>query len=127
MERWLTAVDDENAAELEALTSEEVETVGPRGRGTLERCVPGEWLARSGFRSRPLRWFCGRDGRVVVEMDGQWHDVATGERQGQRVIGSEFVVRDGRITCYVRHDSGLSEALLAAGLDERCDSVTARS
>lgn len=126
VERWLAAVDDEDPALLEALSSEQVEIIGPRGQGLMDRSVLSEWLARAGFRSRPLRWFCGADGRVVVEHLGQWHDVATGDVQGERVIGSEFVVRDGRVARYVRHDSGVADALVAAGLDEHDSLVTRR-
>lgn len=77
--------------------------------------------------SEALRWFCGGDGRVVLEQRGQWHDVASGEVRGERVIGSEFLVRDGRVVRYVRYDSGVSAALASADLDEQRDSVTARS
>lgn len=127
VERWLAAINAEDAAGVEALTSEQVEIVGPRGQGTMERHVLGEWLARAGFQSEALRWFCGGDGRVVVEQHGQWHDVASGEVQGQRVIGSEFLVRDGRVMRYVRYDSGVFDALAAANLDGQRDLVTARA
>lgn len=126
VEQWLAAVNDEDVARLEALTSEPVEIVGPRGHGTMARHVLGEWIARAGFRSRPLHWFCGGDGRVVVEQLGHWRDVATGEVRGQRVVASEFAVRDGRVTRYVRHDSGVFDALAAAGLDEHHNLVTDR-
>jgi ribosome-binding protein aMBF1 (putative translation factor) len=60
---------------------------------------------------------------VIVEQHARWRDVATGERQDRRVIGSEFVVRNGRVVRYVRHDSGVADALLAARLDEEQDLV----
>lgn len=127
VERWLAAINAEDAAGVEALTSEQVEIVGPRGQGTMERHVLREWLARAGFQSEALRWFCGGNGRVVVEQHGQWHDVASGEVQGQRVIGSEFLVREGRVMRYVRYDSGVFDALAAANLHEERDLVTGRA
>ncbi len=66
-----------DVSRLETLSDEQVEIVGPRGQGVVPRRALGEWLARSGFRSRELRWFCGGDGRVVVEHVGEWHDIAT--------------------------------------------------
>jgi hypothetical protein len=126
VERWFAAVNDEDVGQLESLTQEQVEIVGPRGQGLMQRRVLGEWLARSGFQSQPLRWFCGGDGRVVVEHVGQWHDVTTGDLQDQRVIGSEFFVRAGQVARYVRHDSGVTAALTAAGLDEQQTAVTTR-
>lgn len=108
------------------LSSEQVEIVGPRGQGLMDRSVLGQWLAPAEFTSQVLRWFCGADGRVVVEQQAQWRDVSTREPQGRLVIGSEFVVRNGRVARYVRHESGVTEALAAAGLDEQRDVVTSR-
>jgi hypothetical protein len=126
VEGWLDAVNEQDAAHVEALSSERVEIVGPRGQGLMDRSVLGQWLARAGFTAQALRWFCGADGRVVVEQQAQWRDVVTGEPQDRLVIGSEFVVRDGRVTRYVRHDSGVTAALDTAGLDERQNLVTHR-
>lgn len=126
VEGWLDAVNEQDAAQVEALSSERVEIVGPRGQGLMDRSVLGQWLTRAGFTSQALRWFCGADGRVVVEQQAQWHDVATGESQNRLVIGSEFVVREGRVVRYVRHDSGAADALAAAGLDEQLNLVTDR-
>jgi hypothetical protein len=132
VERWLDAVNEqdvegvEGVEGVEALTSEQVEIVGPRGQGMMDRSVLGEWLSRSRFISRPLRWFCGADGMVVVEQEGTWHDVATGQRQGRLFIGSEFVVRHGQVVRYVRHDIGVDAALAASGLDEQRGLVTYR-
>lgn len=119
-------MNEQDAARVEMLSSERVEIVGPRGQGLMDRSVLGEWLARAGFTSRALHWFCGADGRVVVEQQAQWHDVVTGGLQDRLVIGSEFVVRDGRVVRYVRHDDGVADALAAAGLDEQRDVVAAR-
>lgn len=125
--RWLEAVNDGDAAGLVALTAERVEIVGPRGAGPADRQVLAEWLARSGFSARSLRWFCGADdagspgeepgavrrgdGSVVVEQEASWRDGAVGVR-----LASQFRVVDGRVTRYVRHDEGLETALAAAGL-----------
>lgn len=126
VEGWLDAANEQDAAQVEALSSEQVEIVGPRGQGLMDRAVLGQWLARAGFTARTLRWFCGADGRVVVEQQAHWRDVTTGESQGRLLIGSEFFVRDGRVAGYVRHDSGFADALAAAGLDEQRDVVTSR-
>jgi hypothetical protein len=126
VENWLAAVNEQDAVQVEALSSERVEIVGPLGRGMMDRSVLGQWLTRAGFESQPLRWFCGADGRVVLEQQAQWHDVATGESQDRLIIGSEFLVRDGRVVRYARHDSGVAAALTAATLDEQRDHVTLR-
>ncbi|MEJ7755943.1 MAG: nuclear transport factor 2 family protein [Nocardioidaceae bacterium] len=87
VEQWLAAVNRGDGVRLEQLTHEEVEIVGPRGSGRADRRVLSEWLTRAGFSAEPLRWFCGGDGRVVVEQDARWVDVATGEEQGSRTRG----------------------------------------
>jgi ketosteroid isomerase-like protein len=124
VEQWLAAVNDGDGARVEALSHEQVEIVGPRGRGATPRGVLSEWLARSGFSARPVRWFCGGDGVVVVEQDARWHDPATGEPQDSFRIGSLFQVTAGRVARYERFDDGLAAALTAAGLDADRDRAT---
>ena len=126
VETWLNAVNDQDAAQVEAMSSDQVEIIGPRGQGVLDRGVLGQWLTHAGFTSQALRWFCGADGHVVVEQRAQWRDVSTGEPQDRLVIGSEFVVRDARVARYVRHDTGVANALAVAGLDAQRDLVAAR-
>lgn len=65
------------------------------------------------------------DGRVVVEQDARWVDVATGEEQGRARVASQFLVDRTRIARYVRHDDGLPAALSAAQLGDS-DEVTER-
>ena len=62
VEAWLDAVNEQDAAHVEALSNEQVEIVGPRGQGMMDRSVLGQWIARAGFTSQPVRWFCGADG-----------------------------------------------------------------
>jgi hypothetical protein len=82
-------------------------------------------MARAGFTARPLRWFCGAGGAVVVEQDATWADPATGAERGRAVVASEFLVTGGVIARFRRHDDGLPAALAAAGLRES-DEVAAR-
>jgi hypothetical protein len=122
VEAWLDAVDRADAAAAMALCAPDIELVGPRGGGR-GREVLGPWMARAGFAARPLRWFCGAGGAVVVEQDATWTDPATGADRGRAVVASEFLVADGVITRFRRHDDGLPAALAATGLRES-DEVT---
>jgi SnoaL-like domain len=122
VEAWLDAVDRADAAAAMALCAPDIEVVGPRGGGR-GREVLGPWMARAGFAARPLRWFCGAGGAVVVEQDATWTDPATGADRGRAVVASEFLVADGVITRFRRHDDGLRAALAATGLRES-DEVT---
>lgn len=63
VERWSDAVNEQYAAQVEALSSQRVEIVGPREQGPMERSVLGQWLTRAGFTSKALRRFGGSDGR----------------------------------------------------------------
>jgi hypothetical protein len=125
VEAWLDAVDRADTAAAVALCAPDLEVVGPRGtvRG---REVLGPWLARAGFTARPLRWFCGAGGAVVVEQEATWADPATGAERGRAVVASRFLVADGVITHLQRHDEGLPAALAAAGL-RHADEVTSRA
>src|SRR3954463_15864531 len=113
---WLEAVNRRDVGALERLTHEEVQIDGPRGGGRMDRAVLAEWLARAGFSAAGLRWFCGANGSVVVEQDARWVDPASGAERGQARVASRFVVNDGRVARYARHDDGLQPALSAAGL-----------
>jgi hypothetical protein len=117
VEAWLDAVNRRDHATLERLTHEQVEIVGPRGHGRMDRAVLAEWLGRAGFSAQPLRWFCGADGSVVVEQDAVWVDPVSGAERGRACVASRFKVDDGRVARYVRHDDGLQPALSAAGVD----------
>src|SRR3954447_6145721 len=116
VEAWLAAVNRGDAGALEHLTHDEVEITGPRGAGRIDRAVLAEWLARAGFSAEELRWFCGADGSVVVEQDARWVDSVSGARRGSARVASRFVVDDGRVASYARHDDGLQPALRAAAL-----------
>jgi hypothetical protein len=120
---WLDAINAKDPARAAVLSSDQVEVVGPRGRGSLPASALGDWLARSGFSSRPVRWFCGGDGRVVVELDARWTDPATGRAQDNLMIGALFGVADGRVASFERFDDGVATALAAAGMDEARDEV----
>jgi hypothetical protein len=124
VEQWLTAVNAGDGARVESLSHDEVDIVGPRGRGSAPRSVLSEWLGRSGFSSQPIRWFCGGDGLVVVEQEATWRDPATGQPQDSFRIGSLFRVDGGRVARYERFDDGVAAALAAAGLDADRDEVT---
>ena len=76
VEAWLDAVNRRDVSALERLTDEQVEIVGPRGHGRMERAVLAQWLSRAGFSAKELRWFCGATGAVVVEQDARWVDPA---------------------------------------------------
>jgi SnoaL-like domain len=116
VEAWLEAVNHGDVRALERLTHAEVEIAGPRGGGRMDRAVLAEWLARAGFSAEELRWFCGANGSVVVEQDARWVDAVSGARRGSARVASRFVVDDGRVASYARHDDGLQPALTAAGL-----------
>jgi ketosteroid isomerase-like protein len=124
VEAWLDAVDRADVAAATALCAPDVEVTGPRG-SVRGREVLGPWLARAGFTARPLRWFCGAGGAVVVEQDATWTDPATGAERGRAVVASRFTVAGGVVTAYRRYDDGLPAALADAGLT-RADEVPGR-
>lgn len=111
---WLSAVNHQDTAMITDLSAEDIEIVGPRGPAHGRQVLAG-WLARAGFAASTLRWFCGADGNVVAEQDARWIDPATGAEQGRARVASRFVIHDGTVAAYQRHDT-LDAALTAAGL-----------
>jgi ketosteroid isomerase-like protein len=122
VEQWLQGVNDADREGVLALTSPDMELVGPRGVGRGHELL-ADWLARAHFSSKPLRWFCGVEGRIVVEQDATW--TVPGGQTSHARVASFFTVRGQRVARFERFDS-VDLALLAAGLGE-ADEVRTRS
>lgn len=120
VESWQSAINARDLEQLAALTSHDVEIIGPRGSGRGRELLH-QWVARAGFTVEPLRWFCGREGVVVVEQRGRW-DVPDALAASERIVATAFIVRAGRVVRFQRFDA-LPEALAAVALtddDEVC-------
>ena len=110
--QWLDAVNAGDAERLVALSAPEIRIVGPRGtaRGAG---VLREWLKRARACMETRSTFA-KDERVVVAQHAVWHD-ESGEAMGEADVASRFVVEDGRVAEYERHDV-LADALARAGI-----------
>lgn len=115
VESWQAALDARDHEQLAALTSHDIELVGPRGtsRGAEALHV---WLHRAGFSAESLRWFCGASGDVVVEQRARWTLPDT-LLAAARTVASAFRVRNGRVVRYQRFET-LDAALAAAALSD---------
>jgi len=67
--------------------------------------VVESWLTRWGSSAQVLRWFCGREGTVVIE------------QHTDRIIASAFTVKDGRVVRCQRF-AALDAALAAVALTD---------
>ena len=112
---WHDALNAGDIERLVALSSEDVEVVGPRGSGTGSQLLR-EWVNRAGIRLQIRRAF-HRDDTVVVEEDAQWRAAETGALSESQVVASVFRVRDGRVISVARY-ADVAAALHAAGLAE---------
>jgi hypothetical protein len=115
VESWQLAVNEHDLEQLVSLTAHDVEIIGPRGGGRGHE-VLRQWLVRAGFTAVPLRWFCGREGVVVVEQVGRWFQPQS-MGASERIIASKFTVRSGRVTRFERFDD-LEDALASAALTD---------
>ena len=106
---WHDALNRGDIEQMIALSSDEIEVGGPRGRGSGPAAeLLREWFARAGVRIEPKQTF-QRDGTVVIEQEATWPG---GEPQQ---VASVFKVDDGRVASVVRYPD-LSSALDASGL-----------
>jgi hypothetical protein len=112
VERWLSAVNRGDSADVLSLTSDDIEIVGPRGVGRGKELL-SQWLARAGFRSVALRWFFGGGGHVVVEQAAEWTQ-PDGTLSRARVA-SAFDVRAQVVSRFQRFES-VEGALGPSGL-----------
>ena len=115
VEAWHEALNVGDVDGLVALSHPDVEVGGPRGtgRGVQLLC---EWIDRAGVHLEPQRIFHRAD-TVAVEQKAQWRSADTGQVTGSQIVGSVFVVRDGRIVRVMRYPD-LANALRAANLYE---------
>jgi ketosteroid isomerase-like protein len=112
---WHDALSHGDIDHLVALSSDDVEVVGPRGSGRGSD-VLRDWAGRSGIRLEPRRVFA-RDEIVVVAQRAEWRSPDTGDVIGSDDVATIFRVTDGRVTSIDRR-SDLAEALHLAGLTE---------
>ena len=115
VQTWQEAANAQDIDRLLALSDPHIEIVGPRGSGFGHQLLR-DWMARAGLALKTLRVFAQAD-TVVVEQQGIWRALDTGEVTGEKTLASFFQVDDQRVVKFARYDS-LSAALEAAGFDE---------
>ena len=110
---WQEAVNRRDLERLRALSAAGIAIVGPRGVGHGFDLL-ADWLGRSGLALETRRSFARGD-TVVMEEQGVWSAIESGERRGAAIVASAFWVAEGRVIRYARYDT-LSAALDAAGV-----------
>ncbi len=110
---WVAAANAQDVGSLLALSSPEIEIVGPRGSGHGHQLLR-DWLERAGLTLETRRIFA-RGPAVVVEQQGIWRSLDSAAVTGSKGIASAFQVTGGRVTRFARYDE-LVEALRAAEL-----------
>jgi ABC-type nitrate/sulfonate/bicarbonate transport system substrate-binding protein len=110
---WQDAANAQDSDRLLALSDPNIEIGGPRGSGFGHQLLR-DWLARAGLTLKTLRSFVQAD-TVVLEQQGIWRTLATGEVTGERTLVSVFQVDSQHVVKFARYES-LNAALEAAGL-----------
>ncbi len=99
---WQEAVNRRDVDRLLEHSSPGIVIVGPRGPATGHGILR-DWLERAGLSFEPKRTFA-RENVVVVEQHAVWRSVDSGELIGEADVASRFLVQDGLVTEYARHD-----------------------
>ena len=110
---WLAAANQQNLAQLLALSATDIELIGPRGGGRGHQLL-AEWLDRAGLTLTTQRIFA-RDQVVVVAQQGVWRASDTGAVVGTSAVASLFRVAQGQVVAFARYDD-LETAFAAAQL-----------
>ena len=113
VQAWLAAANQQDVAQLLALSAVEIELVGPRGVGHGHQLLR-DWLARAGLTLTTQRIFA-RAQVVVVAQQGVWRAIDTGAVVGEASLASLFRVEQGQVVAFARYDD-LETALDAAQL-----------
>ena len=110
---WQEAVNTRDLERLRAVSAAEIAIVGPRGVGHGFALL-ADWLGRAGLALTTRRSFV-RGEAVVMEQQGVWSVIESGEERGAALVASAFRVAAGRVVWYARYDT-LDAALAAVAL-----------
>jgi hypothetical protein len=113
VQEWQEAVNRCDLEHLRAVSAAEIAIVGPRGVGHGFALL-ADWLGRAGLVLTTRRSFVRGDA-VVMEQEGVWSALESGEERGAAIVASAFRVAAGRVVWYARYDS-LTAALNEVGL-----------
>lgn len=113
VQAWQDAANAQDIETLLALSTADIEIIGPRGSGRGHELVR-DWLGRAGLNLTTLRAFV-RGNVVVLSQHGVWRSAKNEEIVGKADLASRFRVRDGRVDQFARYDT-LDLALQDAGL-----------
>ena len=113
VQAWLAAANQQDVAQLLALSAADIELIGPRGVGHGHQLLR-DWLARAGLTLTTQRIFA-RAQVVVVAQQGVWRALATGAVVGEATLASLFRVQQGQVVAFARYDA-LETALDVAQL-----------
>lgn len=115
VQAWQEAANTQDIDRLLALSDPTIEIVGPRGSGFGHQLLR-DWIARAGLTLKTLQVLAQAD-IVVLEQQGVWRSLDTGEVTGEKALASVFHVERQRVVKFARYDS-LPAALEAAGFAE---------
>lgn len=113
VQAWLAAANQQDIAQLLALSAADIALVGPRGVGHGHQLLR-DWLARAGLTLTTQRIFAHAQ-VVVVDQQGVWRAGDTGAVVGEAALASLFRVEQGQVIAFARYDA-LETALAAAQL-----------
>lgn len=113
VQAWQNAANERDAARLVALSSPDIELIGPRG-SARGHTVLRDWLERAGAHLATQRTFA-RGGVVVVAQRATWRSLDTGDALGEASVASCFHVANELVARVGRYDT-LGGALAAGGL-----------
>ncbi len=115
VQAWQEAANAQNIDRLLELSDPNIEIVGPRGSGFGHQLLK-DWVGRAGLNLETLRAFVDSN-KVVVEQQGKWRSLDTGEIVGEKTLASVFQVNERQVVKFARYDS-LAEALEASGFSQ---------
>jgi len=119
---WQAAASAQDSDRLLELSDPNIEIVGPRGSGFGHQLLR-DWMGRAGLTMKTLRTFA-RGENVVLEQQGVWRSLETGEVTGEKTLASAFQAKDRQIVRFARYDD-LAAAFEATGLNETDEEVMA--
>ena len=112
-EAWVAFSNQQDLNNLQAVTAEPLELIGPRGAGLINRQELAEWMVRANLTLATNARYA-KDEFVVFQQEGTWFNT-DGSIKGQATVFTVLKIINGKVSFLARYDQQ-AEAFAISGL-----------
>ena len=115
---WVELSNQSNLEGLSKVTANELEIVGPKGKGVINHKELGEWLERANLKLVTMNRYA-KDQFIVLEQQGTWLN-PDDTIKGEATVFTVFKIEDKKVTFLARYDNE-QKAFEVSGLSDEAE------